>query len=115
MEDTMNEYLVQQVAREQLNDRIAAARGARAARHSTGRGRRARNGGPRRAASGLGAPALSQAALSQAALSQAALSQAALSRAARPASPLTRAGLRLANDVRHPASAFRTWLDAGVL
>lgn len=101
----MNEYLVQQVAREQLNDRIAAARGARAARRSTGRGRRARNGGPGRAASGLCAPALSQAALSQ----------AALSRAARPASPLTRAGLRLANDVRHPASAFRTWLDAGVL
>jgi hypothetical protein len=91
----MNEYLTQQVAREQLNDRIAAARQARLARRSTGRGRRARHGGSGQAASGHGAPALSQ--------------------AARVASPLTRAGHRLANDVRHPAGAFRSWLAAGQL
>jgi hypothetical protein len=94
-EDTMNEYLTQQVAREQVNDRIAAARGARQARRSTGRARRARRGGSGHAASGLGPPALSQ--------------------AARSASPLTRASFRLTNGVRHPANAFRSWLAAGQL
>ena len=89
----MNEYLVQEVAREQLNDRIAAARRSTRARRSTvGRGRRARRGAAGYAASGDGAPAVSQAAW-----------------------PVARAGLSIANNVRHPLGAFRSWLAAGQL
>ena len=83
----MNEYLVQAVAREQLNDRIAAAEQGSRARRSTGRARRARRGG-----SGHGSTVV-----------------------ARTASPFSRAGLLIANDVRHPVGAFRSWLAAGQL
>jgi ribosomal protein L4 len=88
----MNEYLVQAVAREQLNDRIAAAEQGSRARRSTGRARRARRGGSGHAASGHGSTVV-----------------------ARTASPFSRAGLLIANDVRHPVGAFRSWLAAGQL
>jgi hypothetical protein len=91
-EDTMNEYLTQQVAREQVNDRIAVARRTGLARRLAGRAHRARPGGRR----GYAAAVLA-------------------SVGSAPAAPLTRASFRLTNGVRHPANAFRSWLAAGQL
>lgn len=85
----MNEYMVQEVARQQLNDRIASASRARTTRRSTGRARRARS-----------------------ARTDGSAHVAAMSR---PGTPLSRAGQRLVYDVRHPANAFRSWLSAGLL
>ena len=88
----MNEYIVQEVARQQLNDRIAGARRAKAARRvSVGRGHRARRGGPGLAASGH------------------------VATVARTASAAAQAGHAIAGNVRHPFGAFRSWLAAGQL
>jgi hypothetical protein len=86
----MNEYLVQAVAREQLNDRIAVAERTSMARRLTGRARRARHGAPAR-------------------------SVRAHHKLSVPASPFSRAGRQITNNVRHPVGAFQSWLAAGRL